>query len=95
MFRSISVHKAESSYISQEKDEQPVGCQEVSMDTSNQSSQTFYDPIARVLDDVCYKNSSSLANHVSEKNVDDNLIQRSPSLSCLTDFSLQSLYQDL
>ena len=30
-----------------------------------------------------------------EKNVDNNLVQKSPSLSCLIDFSLQSLYQDL
>ena len=56
--------------ISQEKDEKPVGCHTVSMYTSQQSSQVFDDPIARVLDDVCCKNSSPLANHVPEKNVD-------------------------
>ena len=81
--------------ISQEKDEQPVGCHTVSMDTSQQSSQVFDDPIACVLDDVCYKSSSPLVNHVPEKNVDNNLIQKSPSLSCLTGFSLQIPYQDL
>jgi len=65
------------------------------MDTSQQSSQVFDDPIARVLDDVGFKSSSPLANHVTEENVDNNMIQRSPSLSCLTDFSLQSPYQGL
>ena len=60
-----------------------------------QSSQFFDDPIAHVLDDVCCKSFPSLANHVPEKNVDDNLIQRSPSFSCLTDCSLQSPCQDL
>ena len=65
------------------------------MDTSQQSSQVFDDPIARVLDDVCCKNFAPLVKHVPGKNVDNNLIQKSPSLSCLTDFSLQSLYQDL
>ena len=64
------------------------------MDTLQHSSQVFDDPIARVLDDVCYKNFAPLANHVLEKNVDDNLVQRSPSLSCLTDCSLHSTCQD-
>ena len=80
--------------MSQGKDEQLEGGHTVSMDTLQQSSQVFDDPIARVLDDVCYKNSASLANHVPEKNLDDNLVQRSPSLSCLTDFSFHSTCQD-
>ena len=65
------------------------------MDTLQQSSQVFDDPIAHVLDDVCYKSSSSWANNMLEKNVDNNLIQKSPSLSCLTDFSLQNSFQGL
>jgi len=48
-----------------------------------------------VLDDVSCKSSSPLANHVPNKNVDNNLIQKSPSLSRLTYFSLQSPYQGL
>ena len=48
-----------------------------------------------MLDDVCCKSFPSLANHVPENNVDDNLIQRSPSFSCLTYFSLQSPHQGL
>lgn len=48
-----------------------------------------------MLDDVCCKSSSPLANHVLEKNVDNNLIQNSPSLSCLTYCSLHSPYQGL
>jgi len=65
------------------------------MDTSQQSSQIFDDPIARVLDDVCCKSSSPLANHVPDKNVDNNLIQKSPSFSCLIDCSLHTPYQGL
>jgi len=60
-----------------------------------QSSQDFDDPIAHVLDYVFCKNSSPSGNHVTEKNVDNNLIQRSPSLSCLIDVSLQSSDQSL
>ena len=48
-----------------------------------------------MLDDVCCKSSSPLANHVPEKNIDDNLLQRSPAFSCLTYFSLQSPHQGL
>lgn len=81
--------------ISKERDEQPVRYYTVLMDTLQQSSQIFDDPIARVLDDVCCKIIPPLGNHVLEKNVDSNLIQRSPSLSCLTDYSLHSPYQGL
>ena len=65
------------------------------MDTSQQSSQVFVDPIARMLGDVCCKISAPLVKHVPGKNIDDNLIQRLPSLSFLTDCSLQSPCQDL
>lgn len=65
------------------------------MDTLQQSFQVFYDRIARVLDDVCCKSSSPLANHVIEENVDNNLIQKWPSLSCLTNCSFHSPYQCL
>jgi len=65
------------------------------MDTSQQSFQVFDDPIARVLDDVFYKSSSLLANHVLDKNVGNNITQKSPSLSRLIYFSLQSPYQGL
>ena len=78
--------------ISKEKDEQLVGCHTVLMDTSQQSSKIIDDPIACVLDDVCCKSSSPSANHVTEENVDNNLIQRSPSLSFLTDCSLHTPY---
>ena len=56
-----------------------------------QSSQVFDDPIAHVLDDVCYKNSTPLANHVPEKNVDNNLVQNSISLCCSTNFSYEEI----
>lgn len=81
--------------ISKEKHDQLVGCHIVSIDTTQQSSQVFDDPSARVLDYFCYKSSSPLANHMAEENVDNNLIQRSPSLSYLIDLSLQSSGQSL
>jgi len=65
------------------------------MDTSQQSSQIFDDPIAHVLDDVFCKSSSPLANIVPNNNVDNNVIQKSPSLSCLTDCSLHTPHQGL
>ena len=93
-FKAFQFIKQNLRNISKGKDEQPVGCHTVSMDTSQQSSQVFDDPIARVLDDVCCKSSSPLANHVPENNVDNNLIQKLTSLSCLTYF-LQSSHQCL
>jgi len=81
--------------ISKEKDEQPIGCHTVSINTSQQSPQVFDDPFAHVLDSVCCKNSSPSANHVIKENVDNNMIPRPPPLSCLTDFSLQISDQSL
>ena len=92
-FEAFQFIKQNLRNISKEKDEQSVGCHTISMDTSQQSSQVFDDPFARLLDDVCCKSSSPLANHVLERKVDHNLIQKSPSLSCLIDFSLQSPFQ--
>jgi len=81
--------------ISKEKDEQPIGNHTVSIDTLQQYPQVFDDPFAHVLDSVCCKNSSPSANHVIKENVDNNMIPRPPSLSCLMDFSLQSSDQSL
>lgn len=77
--------------ISKGKDEHLIGCHTVSIDTSQQSPQVFDDHFAHVLDSVCRKNSSPSANHVIKENADSNMIPRPPSLSCLIDFSLQSL----
>ena len=94
-FEAFQFLKQNPRNISKVKDEQPVGCHTVSMDTLQQSSQVCDDLIAHVLDDVCCKKFPPLANHVPENNVDDNLIQKFPSLSCLTDFLLQSSHQGL
>ena len=48
-----------------------------------------------MLNDSCCKIPSPLANHVPEKNVNNNLIRQPTSLSCSTDVSLQSPYQGL
>ena len=77
-FEAFQFIKQNLHNISKEKDEQLGGCHTVSMNTSQQSSQVFDDPIARVLDGVFCNSSSPLANHVPEKNVDNNLIQKSP-----------------
>jgi len=44
--------------------------------------QVFHDPIANVLDDICSKIPSPLANYETKKNVDINLIQQPTSLCC-------------
>ena len=44
-----------------------------------------------MLDEVCCKNSSPLANHVPENNVDNNLVQKSISLYFSTDFSYEEI----
>lgn len=81
--------------VSKEKDEQPIGCYTVSIDTLQQCPQVFHDPFAHVLYSVCCKNSSPLVYHVTKENVDNHLFQSSPSLSCLTDCSFLSPYQSL
>ena len=48
-----------------------------------------------MLDDVCCKNSSPSANHVSEENVDNDPIRQPTSLFCSSDVSSQRPYQDL
>ena len=57
--------------ISKEKDEQPIGCHTVSIDTSQHSPQVFDDPFAHVLDSVCYKNSSPSTNHVTKEKLEE------------------------
>ena len=61
--------------ISQEKEEQPVGCLKISMDTSQQSSQVFDDPISDVLDDVCSQSLSPLTLCKVETCADIDLIR--------------------
>ena len=65
------------------------------MDTFQQSFQVFHDPIADVLDDICSKSPSPLANCEPEKSVDINLIRQPTSLFCSLGVSLQSPYHDL
>ena len=49
-----------------------------------QSFQNFHDPIANVLDDICSKIPSPLANCEPEKSVDINLIRQPVSSSYLS-----------
>ena len=79
--------------ISQEKEEQPVGCHTVSRDTVQQSSQIFDDPIADVLDDVCSQSLSPLILCKVETCADIDLIRQPVSLSFLAGVSSQSSSQ--
>ena len=98
-FKTFQFLKKPFHNISKEKDEQPIECHAVSLklieNRLQQSLQAFHDPIANVLDDICSKIPSPLANYELEKNVDINLIRQLTSLSCSAGVSLQSSYQDL
>ena len=81
--------------ISKEKDEQPIGCHTVSMDTLQQSFQVFHDPIADVLDEVCSKSPSPLTICEPEMCTDINLTRQLVSLSFSARVSSQSSDQSL
>ena len=92
-FETFKFLKKNFHNISKAKDEQPVECHAVSLklmeNRLHQSFQVFRDPIVDVLDDICSKIPSPLANYEPEKNVDINLIQQPTSLSCLAGVSLK------
>lgn len=57
--------------------------------------QVFHDPIADVLDHICSKSLSTLANYELEKSANINFIRQPVSLSFSAGVSLQSSSKDL
>ena len=103
---SVPLHSEEFQFlkkkihnISKEKHEQPLKSHAVSLEPMEnrlqQCFQVFHDHISDVLDDICSKIPSPLANCENENNVDINLIRQLASFSYTTGVSLRRSRQDL